>query len=72
MINTAKNLFDRGVAPKWTREVYKVSDVDVRTPRASYKLQDIEGEDIEGWFVRDQFHKVLPPIDHLNEVSLVI
>ena len=46
VINTAKSLFDRGVAPKWTREVYKVSDVDVRTPRVSYKLQDIEGEDI--------------------------
>ena len=61
VINTAKSLFDRGVAPKWTREVYKVSDVDVRTPRASYKLHYIEGEDIQGWFVSDQLQKAADP-----------
>ena len=61
VINTAKSLFDHGVAPKWTREVYKVSDVDVRTPRVSYKLQDIEGEDTQGWFVSDQLQKVADP-----------
>ena len=61
VINTAKSLFDSGVAPKWTREVYNVSDEDVGTPRASYKLQDIEGEDIQGWFVSDQLQKVADP-----------
>ena len=72
VINTAKKLFDRGVAPKWTREVYKVSDVDVRTPRASYKLQDIEGEDIEGWFVREQLQKVQDPSDQPLYVEKVL
>ena len=72
VINTAKKLFDRGVAPKWTREVYKVSDVDVRTPKASYKLQDIEGEDVEGWFVREQLQKVQDPSDQPLYVEKVL
>ena len=60
------------MAPKWTREVYKVSDVDVRTPRASYKLQDIEGEDVEGWFVREQLQKVQDPSDQPLYVEKVL
>ena len=72
VINTAKKLFDRGVAPKWTREVYKVSDMDVRTPRASYKLQDIEGEDVEGWYVRQQLQKVQDPSDQPLYVEKVL
>ena len=43
LVNTVKKTFEKGVAPKWTREVLKVIDVDMSSPRISYKLEDMDG-----------------------------
>ena len=61
LVNTAKKMFEKGVAPKWTREVFKVIDVDMSSPRISYKLEDMEGEEVQGMFVSDQLQKVTDP-----------
>ena len=54
LVNTAKKMFEKGVAPKWTCEVFKVIDVDMSSPRLSYKLEDMDGEEVQGMFVSDQ------------------
>ena len=61
LVNTAKKMFEKGVAPKWTREVFKVIDVDMSSPRISYKLEGMEGEEVQGIFVSDQLQKVTDP-----------
>ena len=61
LVNMAKKMFEKGVVPKWTREVFKVIDVDMSSPRISYKLEDMEGEEIQGMFVSDQLQKVTDP-----------
>ena len=59
LVNMAKKMFEKGVAPKWTREVFKVIDVDMSSPRISYKLEDMDGEEV--MFVSDQLQKVTDP-----------
>ena len=61
LVNTAKKMFEKGVAPKWTHEVFKVIDVDMSSPKLNYKLEDMDGEEVKGMFVSDQLQKVTDP-----------
>ena len=70
LVNTAKKTFEKGVAPKWTREVFKVIDVDMSSPRLSYKLEDMDGEEIKGMFVSDQLQKVTDPTNRLTTIIM--
>ena len=41
--------------------MFKVIDVDMSSPRISYKLENMEGEEVQGMFVSDQLQKVTDP-----------
>ena len=72
LVNTAKKMFEKGVAPKWTREVFKVIDVDMSSPRISYKLEDMDGEDVQGMFVSDQLQKVTDPTNQPLMIEKIV
>ena len=72
LVNTAKKTFEKGVAPKWTREVFKVIDVDMSSPRLSYKLEDMDGEEVKGMFVSDQLQKVTDPTNQPLMIEKVL
>ena len=72
LVNTAKKTFEKGVAPKSTSEVFKVIDVDMSSPRLSYKLEDMDGEEVKGMFVSDQLQKVTDPTNQPLMIEKVV
>ena len=72
LVNTAKKTFEKGVARKWTREVFKVIDVDMSSPRLSYKLEDMDGEEVKGMFVSDQLQEVTDPTNQPLMIEQVV
>ena len=72
LVNTAKKTFEKGVAPKWTREVFKVINVDMSSPRLSYKLEDMDGEEVKGMFVSNQLQKVTDPTNQPLMIEKVV
>ena len=72
LVNTAKKTFKKGVAPKWTREVFKVIDVDMSSPRISYKLECMDGDEFQGMFVSDQLQKVTDPTNQPLMIEKIV
>ena len=50
------NHFSKGYKPKWTSEVFRISEV-LKTSPWMYKLQDEEGEIIEGRMYENELQK---------------
>ena len=69
LVNTAKKMFEKGVAPKWSREVFKV---DMSSPRLSYKLEDLDGKKVQGMFVSDQLQKVTDPTNQPLMIEKIV
>jgi len=46
-IYSYKNKFDKGYKHNWTREIFVVSNINNKSP-ITYKLKDLNGEDIIG------------------------
>ena len=68
LVNTAKKMFEKGVAPKWTREVFKV----MSSPRLSYKLEDMDGEEVQVMFVSNQLQKVTDPTNQPLMIEKIV
>jgi len=53
-INKTKGVFDKGYMPNWSKEHYQVRDVPPprkRTKRSVYKLEDYDGDAVQGsWY----------------------
>jgi transposase InsO family protein len=52
-----KYKFTNGFVAKWTEEVFIVSEI-VKTSPTTYKIKDLEGEEIEGRFYANELQKV--------------
>ena len=48
-ITKNKNLFEKGFTPRWTEEVFRFSKIVLTIP-ITYKIFDLNGEEIEGSF----------------------
>jgi hypothetical protein len=57
-IAKARDAFERGYTPNWTKELFKVSAVVADVRPVVYKLVDMSGEDILGTFYRQEVQKV--------------
>lgn len=51
------NFSKRGYTPNWRSDVYIVQNILLRHP-AVYKIQSIEGEELDGYFYRQELQKV--------------
>ena len=51
-----KGIFQKGYTPRWTEEVFTVSEVQYRDP-ITYKLKDFNGEEIKGSFYEQELQK---------------
>ncbi len=59
-LQKAKKTFDRGYTPNWTEELFKINAVDTRYSPITYKVEDDDGEVIEGKFYAPELQKVEP------------
>jgi len=51
-----KGLFEEGFTPNWTEEVFAVSKIQ-RTSPVTYKITDLNGEEIQGTFYEQELQK---------------
>ena len=51
-----RNIFSKGYTSKWNRELFKVNEV-LKTHPPTYKIEDINGEIIEGKYYEQELLK---------------
>ena len=51
-----RKTFDKGYTPNWTEEVFIISEIRPTDP-ITYKIKDLNGEEIEGTFYREELQK---------------
>ena len=55
-ITKKKNLFNKGYTQRWTKEVFKISKIQLTIP-VTYKITDYNGEEIQGSFYAQEVQK---------------
>ena len=63
-----KHTFEKGFMPRWQREVFKVVGSKYMKERLVYKLQDLKGEDVDGWFYPEMLR---PHIGAYNRAQVI-
>ena len=51
-----RKTFDKGYTPNWTEEVFVISEIQPTDP-ITYKVKDLNGEEIKGTFYREELQK---------------
>jgi hypothetical protein len=58
-ISRVKGVFEKGYAPKWSKEVFKISSIDKQQDPIMYQIEDQLKEKIEGKFYEPELQKTL-------------
>ena len=66
-ITKKKKNFDKGYTPRWTEEVFTVSEVRYTDP-ITYKLKDLKGEEIKGSFYEQELQKTTQEMFRIEKV----
>jgi hypothetical protein len=62
-----KSIFEKGYTPRWTEEIFTVSKVQMSTP-VTYKITDLNGEEIQGTFYGQELQKTSQEIFRIEKV----
>jgi hypothetical protein len=68
-ISKYKSLFEKGYTPNWSTELFKIIKVQITNP-ATYLLEDILGNPIQGSFYQEELQKVKHKDVYLVEKEL--
>ena len=66
-ITKKTNLFEKGFTPCWTEEVFRISKIDLTIP-ITYKIIDLNGEEIEGLFYEQELQKTAQDTFRIEKV----
>ena len=55
-ITKKKGVFDKGYTSNWTRELFVITGVQDTNP-PTYKIQDLNGEEVQGTFYEQELQK---------------
>jgi hypothetical protein len=66
-ITKKKTIFDKGYTPRWTEEVFTISQVQYTDP-PTYKITDGNGEEIQGSFYEQELQKTNQEIYRIEKV----
>jgi len=66
-IPVKKGHFEKGYTPRWTEEVFTVSDVQQTCP-VTYKLTDLADEEIQGSFYEQELQKTSQEVFRIDKV----
>ena len=69
-INKTKHTFDKGYLPNWTQELFEVTHVNSRTSPITYKLKDLNNENIMGTFYDHELQLIKD--DEIYEIDSVL
>ena len=59
--------FDKGYTKRWTKEVFKISKIQVTIP-VTYKINDYNGEEIQGSFYEQELQKTKQDIFRIAKI----
>ena len=62
-----RKTFDKGYTPSWTEEVFLIDEIRPMDP-TTYKIKDLNGEEIEGTFYREELQKTDQTIFRIEKV----
>lgn len=57
-INKTKRIFDKGYLPNWTEELFQISAVVKTQTPITYKIVDLDGENVRGTFYAQELQRV--------------
>ena len=66
-ITKKKTVFEKGYTPRWTEEVFTVSQVQYTDP-PTYKISDYHGEEIQGTFYEQEMQKTNQDIFRIEKI----
>jgi hypothetical protein len=66
-ITKNKGIFDKGFTPRWSEEVFTVSQLQHTDP-PTYKISDSNGEEIQGTFYEQELQKTSQEIYRIEKV----
>ena len=55
-ISKQKGKFEKGYTPRWTEEIFEIDKVQYTNPE-TYKIKDLNGEEIDGSFYKENSRK---------------
>ena len=55
-ITKKKNVFEKGYTQRWTEEVFRIYNIQLTIP-VTYKINDYNGEEIQGSFYKPELQK---------------
>ena len=62
-----RKLFDKGYTPKWTEEVFIINKIQYTNP-ITYKLKDLNNEEIQGSFYEAELLKAKQEVLRIDKV----
>ena len=62
-----RKTFDKGYTPNWTEEVFVISEIRPTNP-ITYKIKDLNGEEIVGTFYREELQKTDQTVYRIEKV----
>ena len=66
-ITKKKTIFEKGYTPRWTEEVFIISQ-QLNTQPPTYRLEDDEGEDIPGSFYEPELQRTDQEIFRIEKI----
>jgi hypothetical protein len=66
-ITKKKKTFEKGYTPRWTEEIFTVSKIQYTDP-ITYKITDMNGEDIQGTFYEQELQKSTQEIFRVEKI----
>ena len=66
-IRKKKKTFDKGYTQRWTEEVFKIYKIQL-TITVTYKITDYNGEEIQGWFYKEELQKTKQDIFRIANI----
>ena len=62
-----RNLFDKGYTPNWTEEIFKIDKIQYTNP-ITYKLKDLNNEEIKGSFYDPELLKAKQEVFSIEKI----
>ena len=66
-ISRKKDFFEKGYTPRWTEEVFEITKV-LYTDPPTYKIKDLNGEEIQGTFYEQEMQKTTQEVYRIEKV----
>ena len=66
-ITKKKKTFEKGYTPRWTEEIFTITKILYTNP-VTYKISDLNGEEIEGSFYEPELQKTTQKVFRVEKI----